>query len=310
MLLSILNNAGKENTYQAKRFDFLGQNVDNKGTCIAMLASCPVMIWNHIYEDIVGIRISCPPPPPPKKKKKKITFSSYFIMLRIGLRIGSLKIFLCDNDLILYYEFIAWDLDVGVQRLVSSPNYHYNDVIMSAMASQITGVSIAHSTVCSGTDQRKHQRSVLLAFVRGIHRWPVDSPHKRPVTRKMLPFDGVIITSRSLLHFLWMTTRTSLAICISHLLSNTFYTDDRQQKNYNLRQNNLRAWNLVHNVFSFHGFHCTFILNVIPPATVLHYLYTFKLMRPVSTIKCKQYDLDIKKFIVVLCELSTDLLVF
>ena len=49
---------------------------------------------------------------------------------------------------------------------------HYNDVIMSAMASQITGVSIVYSTVCSGVDQRKHQRSTSLAFVRGIHRWP------------------------------------------------------------------------------------------------------------------------------------------
>ena len=48
------------------------------------------------------------------------------------------------------------------------------------------------STVCSA-DQRKHQSSVSLAFVRGIHRWPVDSPHKGPVTLKMLLFDDVII---------------------------------------------------------------------------------------------------------------------
>ena len=47
---------------------------------------------------------------------------------------------------------------------------HYNDVIMSAMASQNTGVSIVCSTVCSGADQRKHLSSVSLAFVRGIHR--------------------------------------------------------------------------------------------------------------------------------------------
>ena len=44
-----------------------------------------------------------------------------------------------------------------------------------------------------GTDQRKHQSSALLAFVRGIHRWPVNSPHKGPVTRKMFPFDDVIM---------------------------------------------------------------------------------------------------------------------
>ena len=42
-------------------------------------------------------------------------------------------------------------------------------------------------------DQRKHQSSASLAFVRGIQRWPVNSPHKGPVTRKMFPFDDVIV---------------------------------------------------------------------------------------------------------------------
>ena len=65
---------------------------------------------------------------------------------------------------------------------------------MSAMTSQITGVSIDFSSVGSGADQRKHQSSASLAFVRGIHRWPVNSPHKRPVTRKMFPFDDVIMS--------------------------------------------------------------------------------------------------------------------
>ena len=54
---------------------------------------------------------------------------------------------------------------------------------MSAMASHITGVSIVCSIVGSGVDQRKHQSSASLAFVRGIHRWPVNSTHKRPVTQ-------------------------------------------------------------------------------------------------------------------------------
>ena len=52
---------------------------------------------------------------------------------------------------------------------------------------------IVYSAVYSGTDQRKHQRSASLAFVREIHRWPVNSPHKSPVTRKMFPFDDVIM---------------------------------------------------------------------------------------------------------------------
>ena len=70
--------------------------------------------------------------------------------------------------------------------------HHYSDVIMSTMASQMTGVLIVCSTVCSGTDQRKHQSSASLAFVRGIHRWPMNSPHKGSVTQKGLPFDDVI----------------------------------------------------------------------------------------------------------------------
>ena len=64
---------------------------------------------------------------------------------------------------------------------------------MRTMASQLTGVSIVCSTVGSGADQRKHQSSASLAFVRGIHRWPVNSPHKRPVVRKMFPFDEAIM---------------------------------------------------------------------------------------------------------------------
>ena len=57
---------------------------------------------------------------------------------------------------------------------------HYNDVIMNAMASQVTSFRVVYSTVHSDADQRKHQSFASLAFVRGIHRWPVDSPHERP----------------------------------------------------------------------------------------------------------------------------------
>ena len=72
---------------------------------------------------------------------------------------------------------------------------HYTAVIMGAVASQITRLTIVYSTVYSDADQRKHQSSVSLAFVWGIHRWPVNSPHKWPVTRKMFPFDDVIMVS-------------------------------------------------------------------------------------------------------------------
>ena len=74
---------------------------------------------------------------------------------------------------------------------------HYGDVIMSEMASQIIGVSIVCQTVGSGADQRRHQSSASLAFVREIHRSPVNFPHKGPVARKMFPFDEIIMFSQT-----------------------------------------------------------------------------------------------------------------
>ena len=88
---------------------------------------------------------------------------------------------------------IAWQRRNVGKLYISYIKFYYSDVIMSAMASQITGISFAYSTVCSGADQRKHQSSESLYFLGGIHRRPVNSPHKRPVTRKMFPFDDVIM---------------------------------------------------------------------------------------------------------------------
>ena len=96
-------------------------------------------------------------------------------------------------------DLIHWRLLLGLSGLNLNghkqqlfPN-HYDDVIMSAMASQITSLTIVYSTVYSGADQRKHESSASLALVRGIHRGPVNFLHKWPVTRKMFPFDDVIM---------------------------------------------------------------------------------------------------------------------
>ena len=70
-----------------------------------------------------------------------------------------------------------------------------NTFIMSIIVSQITSLTIVYSTVNSDADQRKHQSSASLAFVRGIHWLLVNSPHKWPVTRKMFPFIDVIMKS-------------------------------------------------------------------------------------------------------------------
>ena len=74
------------------------------------------------------------------------------------------------------------------------PTHHYSYVIMDIMACQITSLIIVYSTAYSGADQGKHQSSASLALLRGTHRWPVNSPHQWPVTRKMFPLDDVNMT--------------------------------------------------------------------------------------------------------------------
>ena len=83
-------------------------------------------------------------------------------------------------------RFVSYD-----QR--SKFEVHYCDFIMDSMAYQITSLTFVCSNVYSDADQRKHQSSASLAFVWGIHRGPVNSPHKEPVTRKVFPFDDVIM---------------------------------------------------------------------------------------------------------------------
>ena len=85
---------------------------------------------------------------------------------------------------------------------------------MGTMASQITSLTIVYSTVYSDADQRKYQSSTSLAFVRGIHRRPVNSPHKWPVTRKMFPFDDVIM-------FRALEARFTSLSNLQNLISNT-----------------------------------------------------------------------------------------
>ena len=82
------------------------------------------------------------------------------------------------------------------RRLFTRKLSHYDDVTVSGMASQITRFTIVYSTVYPGADQRKHQSPASLAFVRGIHRGPVNSRHKWPVTWKLFPFDDIIMECR------------------------------------------------------------------------------------------------------------------
>ena len=95
------------------------------------------------------------------------------------------------NRHVCYSKVSAVLLDISEYYYISGELTvpHYGDVKMDTMAS-LTNVYL---NVYSGADQRKPQSSVSLAFVRGIHRGPGNSPHKWPVTPKMFPFDDVIM---------------------------------------------------------------------------------------------------------------------
>ena len=67
------------------------------------------------------------------------------------------------------YELV-WKYRMGKLDRYKTTANHYIDVIMTTMASQITSLTVVYSIVYSGADQRKHQSSPSLAFVRGIHR--------------------------------------------------------------------------------------------------------------------------------------------
>ena len=94
---------------------------------------------------------------------------------------------------------------------------HCNYVIMNAMASQITSFTIVYPSVYLGTDQRKHQSSASLAFVREFtgDRW---FPHKRQVKRKIFPFGDVIMLEEGCDGDIIDSTLTSLSpINIIHI---------------------------------------------------------------------------------------------
>ena len=99
-----------------------------------------------------------------------------------------LKISEISSDILERNSTGLWHVVSRCHRITS------HDVIMTTMASQIISLAIVYSIVYSDGDQRKHQSSASLGFVRGIQRSPVNSPHKWPVTRKMFPFDYVIMT--------------------------------------------------------------------------------------------------------------------
>ena len=101
---------------------------------------------------------------------------------------------LCIKTRCLYVSDVSFTLCAYDLSLNGARALHYSDVIMSAIASQMTGVSIVFSIVPSGADKRKHQSSASLGFVSRFHS------HKGSVTRKMFPFVYVIMNRNSADH--------------------------------------------------------------------------------------------------------------
>ena len=110
----------------------------------------------------------------------------------VGLSVCNILV--CVQQMCKNYKILLHDQKSSQRYYYSAVAHtHHSDVIMSVMASQVTSVSIVYSIVCCDADQRKHQSFASLPLVRGIRRRPVDSHHKGPVTRKMIPFDDVIM---------------------------------------------------------------------------------------------------------------------
>ena len=94
-----------------------------------------------------------------------LTQSSYYLHWSSLVQIMANHLFSTNNDFSPMRRFqplAAHTIEVSAE--------HYNDVIMSTIASQITSLTIVYSTVFSDADQRKHQTSASLAFVREIQR--------------------------------------------------------------------------------------------------------------------------------------------
>ena len=86
---------------------------------------------------------------------------------------------------------------------------HYDDVIMSEVASQITSLTIVFTQPFIRAQIKENIKAPRHWPLCGIHRWPVNFPHKWPVTRKIFPFDDVIMNYR-LLMFVCCITKSFL----------------------------------------------------------------------------------------------------
>ena len=116
---------------------------------------------------------------------------------------------------------------------------------MGPMASPITSLAVVYSTVYSGADQRKHHSSASLAFVRGIHRWPVNSPQKGPIMRKMFQLDDVIMKTYLSQKLLQQTVNWKCHIPAAQRLKHSVYIRRVVDSSHTRGVSFSTSWNLV-----------------------------------------------------------------
>ena len=120
--------------------------------------------------------------------------------------------------------------------------HHYNDFILSVMASQITGVSISLLNGFFGRRSKKTSKFHITGLCAG--NLPVNSLHKGPVTRKMFQFDDIIMFGfgwgTELCLFLWYIfdskkpanqqnyAWTKMDIALQRTLSNAFPFNEKK----------------------------------------------------------------------------------
>ena len=147
-----------------------------------------------------------------RRDEKHLSFGN----LDFGVHIARFKGFQCNTSLSpIGTEDTVWHHPTWL-RLLCYPINKMIDIqmIMNAMESPVTSPTIVYSIVYSVADQRRHKSSASLAFVRGIHRWPVNSQHKGPVMPNMFPFDDVIMEKHSNVHINKSPLQSIHCVCI------------------------------------------------------------------------------------------------
>ena len=184
-------------------------------TCIILISLrlnlfvCSVRTQNKLYPILLFLQISYLPPPwedcgsvplkdTPYYSRKSCHFEceTDFIVDKCGCQLLSMR----RRGVPVCHPLNETQCAVPAKHVYMEQGWpcaqyvqHYSDVIMGTMASQITSLTIVYSTVYSGTDQRNRKSSASLAFVGEICRWPGNSLHKGPATRKCFHFNDVIM---------------------------------------------------------------------------------------------------------------------